>query len=136
MKTQIHGRKPDTITEIDSPTRPPEQSILGKMAEDYANTAGLHKSEISPLPWLDTDRNDNPQTMDPYIKIDNEHSGIAYVFGDTKAEREANATYIVKAVNEYPNVVEALRWLLGDDTSDEPSVVNAREILAKCEAAK
>lgn len=76
------------------------------MAEDYANTAGLHKSEISPLPWLDTDRNDNPQTMDPYIKIDNEHSGIAYVFGDTKAEREANATYIVKAANEYPKLVE------------------------------
>ncbi len=103
---------PRTASERNKPTDPREYGKDQTDAEFFAMIKpNKAQPQHSPLPWLDTDRHDNPKTCDPFVKIDNERSGIAYVFGDTKPEREANAKLIVRAVNGYDKAIQALRDL-------------------------
>jgi len=101
---------------------------------------GLEKPKVShtPGPWEINQRVDNPCGIDAFISIANVH-GVAYAFGDTKEQREANAHLIAAA----PDLLEAckavLRWaqvmnLYG--TSSEPACVDMCEAaIAKAEGS-
>lgn len=88
------------------------------------------KPAHTPGPWKDTDRNDHPKAMDGYVKIDAERQGIAYVFGDTKSEREANAHLIAAA----PELLAVLRILVQQEWHPHLSTLDAaRAAIAKAE---
>jgi hypothetical protein len=67
-------------------------------------------------PWQDGPDNIDARRIAPYIKIDSENDGIAYVFGNTPAQRRANAK-LIAAAPELLEIVRILnRWQKGADS--------------------
>ena len=93
-------------------------------------------SKHSPLPfWIDDDHFIASGKNDKYLTVADPHASNDI----DPCEIEANAEFIVKAVNCHYELVEALKNLLewgndSEDFNDEPVLVNAINAIKKAEA--
>lgn len=79
----------------------------------------------TPGPWSE---------HDGQIYAENDPKGRTFAlipYYDREPEQDANARLIAAA----PELLAALRWVIGDDSSDEPCIVAARAAIAKAEGS-